>query len=154
VVDTGKQTSANQSYVFQVVGKQLQWNTSYTWKLKVWDNFSTPAASQWITGPNFKTIEHYYPVAQFVWSPHSPAVNEQIAFTDKTSFDTSSIHKSWHWTFGNNSSSSLQNPKHTYTTMGTRVVTLTATDSIGSCSTTNAIVVGVSFPKWRQISPF
>jgi PKD repeat protein len=49
-------------------------------------------------------------------------------FTDATTGSTS-----WHWDFGDGSVSTLQNPSHTYTNIGTHVVTLTTSISGGTC---------------------
>lgn len=40
----------------------------------------------------------------------------------------------WYWTFGDGSSSSLQNPSHTYSLAGTYQVCLNISDSSGNCS--------------------
>jgi PKD repeat protein len=42
---------------------------------------------------------------------------------------------SWFWSFGDGSSSTLQNPSHTYTAAGTYTVTLTVTNAAGSNTT-------------------
>ncbi len=53
-----------------------------------------------------------------------------VNFTDKTLSDTSIVK--WNWTFGNNQSSSLQNPGNTYTQgTGPFQVNLTATNAFG-----------------------
>jgi PKD repeat protein len=44
---------------------------------------------------------------------------------------------SWLWNFGDGATSTLQNPTHTYTTIGTYTVSLTATNSWGDANTTN-----------------
>jgi gliding motility-associated-like protein len=48
---------------------------------------------------------------------------------------------SWLWQFGDGSTSTLQNPVHTYQDQGTYNVCLTATDSCGSDSTCSNIVI-------------
>jgi PKD repeat protein len=55
---------------------------------------------------------------------------------------------SWIWSFGDGSTSSLQNPAHTYTTAGSYTVTLTATNSVGSntVSQTGYIIVNAAVP--------
>ncbi len=50
-----------------------------------------------------------------------------VQFTEASTFATS-----WAWDFGDGNSSTLQNPLHTYTQVGTYTVTLTATNEIGS----------------------
>jgi hypothetical protein len=68
--------------------------------------------------------------------------NLTVSFTD-----TSTNHPtSWLWTFNNpasgaNNTSTEQNPAHTFTRPGSYVVTLTATNAIGSGSTSQGITV-------------
>lgn len=69
------------------------------------------------------------PVADFTAS--SACVNSTVAFTDQTS----PAGISWNWSFGDGSTSTLQNPTHTYPTPGTYNVTLVST-STGGCSDT------------------
>ena len=51
-------------------------------------------------------------------------------FTDQSTDSDGSI-ASWLWDFGDSSTSTLQNPSHTYATQGTKTVTLTVTDNRG-----------------------
>jgi len=53
-------------------------------------------------------------------------VDTEITFTD-TSTDDSAV-ASWAWDFGDEETSTEQNPKHTYTEVGDYTVTLTVTD--------------------------
>ena len=55
---------------------------------------------------------------------------------------------SWVWSFGDGTTSTLQNPTHTYTTAGTYTVTLTAINSAGSntVSQTGYITVNAAVP--------
>ncbi|MER7842449.1 collagenase [Kitasatospora sp. NPDC096077] len=65
-----------------------------------------------------------------------------VTLTDK-SVETNSQAKlaSWHWTFGDGSSSDQQNPVHTYANPGTYTVALTVTDSAGKTASTPTSVV-------------
>lgn len=47
----------------------------------------------------------------------------------------------WHWNFGDNTSSSLQNPEHTYTSSGSYIVNLTAINPCGRTSITDTVVI-------------
>jgi PKD repeat protein len=58
----------------------------------------------------------------------------EIDFSDGSFASAGSI-VAWAWTFGDNSTSSLQNPTHVYTTSGTYPVTLTVTDNHGHRAT-------------------
>ncbi|MEU9132458.1 collagenase [Kitasatospora sp. NPDC048540] len=54
---------------------------------------------------------------------------------------------SWHWTFGDGSSSDLRNPSHTYAAAGTYTVALTVTDDTGrSASTPTSVTVTTGGP--------
>lgn len=68
------------------------------------------------------------PVTDF--SNSSGCVNTVISFTDKSSVIASNII-SWSWSFGDNSTSSLQNPTHIYSANGSYTVTLTTTTNLG-----------------------
>ena len=67
------------------------------------------------------------PVANFTSSATAGAVPLTVSFTD-SSTDASS----WHWDFGDGSSSTERNPSHTYNAAGTYTMTLTATGPGGS----------------------
>lgn len=64
-----------------------------------------------------------------------------VSLSDK-SVETASSDRitSWHWTFGDGTSSDQQNPTHTYAAAGTYTVALTATDSSGKSASTPASV--------------
>ncbi|MEU4115289.1 collagenase [Kitasatospora sp. NPDC028055] len=64
-----------------------------------------------------------------------------VTLTDK-SVETNSPASlaSWHWTFGDGSSSEDRNPVHTYAAAGTYTVNLTVTDSAGKSASTPASV--------------
>jgi immune inhibitor A len=49
------------------------------------------------------------------------------------------------WDFGDSSSSTVENPSHTYNTAGTYTITLVTTDSIGNEVTANQVIT-VSSP--------
>lgn len=81
-----------------------------------------------------------------------------VQFTDKST----GAPTTWKWDFGDGASSTEQNPKHTYTTLGTYTVTLTASNENGSDTTskTNLIVTTLApvaeFKADRQVgkAPF
>lgn len=81
-----------------------------------------------------------------------------VQFTDKST----GAPTAWKWDFGDGASSTEQNPKHTYTTLGTYTVTLTASNENGSDTTsrTNLIVTTLApvaeFKADRQVgkAPF
>jgi len=78
------------------------------------------------------------PVAEFAWvNPSGGLVN----FTDQST----NTPTSWAWTFGDATTSTLQNPNHVYSANNTYNVCLTATNGAGSnqhCE--NVVVTGIS----------
>lgn len=71
------------------------------------------------------------PVARIGDFDPSPWVNEITLFID-ASIDATT----WHWDFGDGSSSTSVNPLHTFTTPGQKIVTLTVSNRNGTNSTT------------------
>lgn len=78
------------------------------------------------------------PVAAFVVYYPSNAIPLTATFRDQS---TGSTPLTYHWDFGDGSSSSEQNPKHTYITSGPYTVTLTVTNSYGSDTITKKDVI-------------
>ena len=72
------------------------------------------------------------PRAAFTATPTSGSVPISIGFTDKSS----GIITSWKWDFGDGTSSTEQNPYHTYWSDGIYTVTLTVSNDYGSSSAT------------------
>jgi len=67
------------------------------------------------------------PVASFTVSPTSGMVPLEVTVTD-----TSVGATAWDWSFGDGTTSDEQNPVHVYTTGGTYIIELTASNSYGS----------------------
>lgn len=74
------------------------------------------------------------PRADFVADKTRGGAPMTVTFTDKTL----NAPTSWKWDFGDGSTSADQNPSHTYTTLGTYTVSLTASNKDGQDSTTKA----------------
>lgn len=70
-----------------------------------------------------------------------------VCFNNATTFTDLSIGNntitSWNWNFGNNNTSTAQNPSHTYSSPGTYTVTLIVTNNYG-CMDTNTTTVVVN----------
>jgi photosystem II stability/assembly factor-like uncharacterized protein len=77
------------------------------------------------------TIINKIPKASFTQSPEQPTTQDKVSFQD-TSEDPDSLLTSWEWDFGDGSSSTKQNPIHTYTEAGTYTVVLKVVDDKGS----------------------
>jgi len=83
------------------------------------------------------------PHANFIFSPDTVSwLDPLVNFTNN-----SSSSSAWSWNFGDGNSSSLQNPFHTYSNIGTYCVTLIVSDSIGTCidSITKCLVYECGF---------
>jgi PKD repeat protein len=61
----------------------------------------------------------------------------EVKFSDKST----GAPTAWKWDFGDGATSADQNPKHTYTTLGTYTVTLTASNKDGSDTTSKANLI-------------
>jgi PKD repeat protein len=65
----------------------------------------------------------------------------EVVFTDQSSGATSRT-----WNFGDNTTSTEQNPRHTYAAAGTYTVVLTAANSSGSAQKTKTVTIGPAEP--------
>jgi len=82
------------------------------------------------------------PVASFTANPTSGQAPLSSQFTDSST----GTPTSWSWAFGDGTSSTAQNPSHTYNGAGTYGVTLTASNSGGSSSKSASITVNPAPP--------
>ena len=76
--------------------------------------------------------------AGFTTSNMTPIYQEAVTLTD-TSTNQPTF---WNWDFGDGTSSSVQNPVHTFVGFGTFTVQLIATNCTDSDTTTQVITVG------------
>src|SRR5579872_1290295 len=100
---------------------------------------SNTAGSNTLTRTNYITVTAPTVVAAFSGTPTSGNIPLQVSFQDQSSGSPNS----WNWGFGDSSSSSMQNPSHTYTAAGTYTVSLTVSNgsSTNSITKTNYITV-------------
>jgi hypothetical protein len=91
------------------------------------------------------------PIAKFAVSPATGYAPLTVQFSDQSSGATA-----WAWDFGDGSGqSNLQNPSYVYSVIGSYTVTLTATNSFGSNSTTRTVNVTTRPPyDPAQFMPF
>jgi hypothetical protein len=82
------------------------------------------AVSQEITRP----APIYAPVANFTSNVQTAHVGNPISFTDTSANEP----WQWSWQFGDGATSTSQNPTHSYSSVGTYTVSLTATNPLGS----------------------
>lgn len=173
-IDSGKVICQNCRSYFSGTGI-LQFNTTYGVRARTWNNFDVQSAWQEATScigegcqsnGKWKTPSHAYPNTnspyQFTWSPANPAANQQVQFTDRTLFDSSSNNKAWSWTFvpagGGPGSSTAQNPVYTFNSEGVYQVTEKARDNAlppGQYCTgpTQAVNSQKPIPIWKEIAP-
>jgi PKD repeat protein len=90
-----------------------------------------------------------FPVADFLATPLSGNKPLQVAFTDSSSGDITG----WSWDFGDSSTSTEQNPSHTYSRPGKYTVSLTVTGPLGTDvgTKTDYIDVKSSGMSWLSI---
>ncbi len=90
------------------------------------------------------------PLADFTATPTSGQVPLTVQFTDQ-SIDIDGTVVSWSWDFGDSTTSTDQNPSHTYETYGIYTVSLTVTDNNGNTSSETKedyITVNYAGPVW------
>lgn len=66
------------------------------------------------------------PVSGFSFAPATAGLNQPVTFSDLNSTTTT-----WHWDFGDGTTSNVKNPSHVYSQVGNYMVTMTASE--GSC---------------------
>ncbi len=106
-----------------------------------------PQGNGWDIGPYEYPGTAVVPVADFSASADG-ATGQQLWTTPPATFDftdySSGGPTSWSWNFGDSTTSTAQNPSHTYSSYGQYTVTLTATNSAGTsptCTKTNYLTV-------------
>jgi len=92
------------------------------------------------TGPYvLQTVSEFAPGADFTADLTSGPVPLTVNFTDQSTGDITT----WSWDFGDGSTSTEQNPSHTYTDSGTYTVSLTVTGPEGADTETKADYITV-----------
>jgi len=91
---------------------------------------------------NYITVIQPRPIANFTATPTSGTTPLVVQFTD-TSTNTP---VSWNWSFGDGTTSNLQNPGHQYSAAGTYTISLTATNAGGSDTVTKANYITADTP--------
>lgn len=80
------------------------------------------------------------PFAAFTVSSNSIILGQSIQFTDQSAYTPIT----WSWDFGDGATSTLQNPSHTYISIGTFTVSLTVTNNSGSDAITKSNCITVN----------
>ena len=102
---------------------------------------STPAGSGYNLMIGVK-VSGSPPVAGFSATPLSGNKPLQVAFTDSSTGDITG----WSWDFGDGSTSTEQNPSHTYSKPGRYTVSLTVTGLLGTNVYTKTDYIDVKSP--------
>jgi hypothetical protein len=90
------------------------------------------------------------PTASFSFSPAHPLPGEEVHFSD----DSSGEPTRWHWDFGDGQTSEQQNPSHTYTTSGSKTVTLVVSNASGSDSAVKEVRIASPVRRpLRRVAP-
>ncbi len=132
--DGGTSTAANPSYTYTAAGT---YTVSQTVTNSCGSNTSTQLNYITVTTPPCNA-----PVASLSGNPTSGDYPLTVNFSD----GSSNSPTSWAWDFGDGGTSSAQNPSYTYNSAGTYSVSLTATNSCGSNSTTMTNYITVTTP--------
>ncbi|MCX6582613.1 MAG: PKD domain-containing protein [Candidatus Aminicenantes bacterium] len=82
------------------------------------------------------------PVANFTGTPVAGGIPLTVNFTDQSQAGTT-----YSWNFGDGGTSTLKNPSHTYTTIGTFTVTETVTNAFGSDTETKVNYITTTAPQ-------
>ena len=114
----------NPTYIYQNPG-------TYTVSLIVTDEHDSTDTE---TKIDYITIDPITPTANFVADTTSGYAPLTVNFTDQSTQGTSAIIE-WKWYFGDEDSSSVQNPIHIFQNPGIYIVSLTVTDEYDSTDT-------------------
>ena len=119
------------SWTFGDGGNSTLENPSHTYTVAGTYNVSLTISNG--CGNDTETKENYIevlllPEADFYASNTKPCANVAINFTD----NSTGTYDTWAWDFGDNITSGLQNPSHTYTSGGNYTVSLTISNGCGN----------------------
>jgi PKD repeat protein len=130
---SGPVTTRNPSHTYAKAG-------TYTVTLAITNAFGVSASTS-----QFVTVSlGSAPQADFTFQ----SSKLDVAFLDASTGGP----KTWSWDFGDGSSSTAQNPRHTYAAAGTYSVTLTVTNDAGSSSKTKLVTVSQGDPPVADFS--
>ena len=150
--------------------RSLNWNTNYSWKVKVKDDQGN--WSEWSDSFQFTTPLHAWPWPDFEPDSQRRSIGEIAEFIDKskcysspgnTEYDCKNgavIQYKWDfsydmadefipesWVIGDNTTS--------YNEIGNYKVKLRITDDLGTCtSEAKEVIVTLPLPEWQEIAPF
>jgi len=88
-----------------------------------------------------ETLEENIPPAVNAGGPYFEIEGVEIFFDGSDSYDPDGNITKWFWTFGDNSTSLIQTPTHTYSEEGNYTVTLKVTDDLGATNITTTFAL-------------
>ena len=99
------------------------------------------------------------PIANFIYSPEKPVVNQPVTFDASSSYDPDGKITAYEWDFGdgNITSTTEEKIKHSYSEAGIYEVTLTVTDNEGAKNSTTKIITvysGAIFDTGSSRNPY
>ena len=106
--------------------------------------------SNTVTQPGYITVNAAVPVSSFTANVTSGAKPLTVQFTD-TSNNTPTA---WYWTFGDGGTSTSENPVYTFSSVGSFAVSLGATNTAGSNTTTMPAYINVTNAASPPITSF
>lgn len=169
VIDTSKVLSSSQSYA--TLSGFLGFNTTYYWRVKVWDSKVPNLESAWVTGPSFTTPLHAFINIGLTPSLSKPTAGEIITLIDSSKCYSAPINAEYDckngaltqyaWDFDYDSSAGFTtdstikgNATTSYAAAGTYNIALRITDDICVCTKIFSIGIGLALPKWIEIPPY
>ena len=138
--DTSTGSPTAWSWTFGDGGTSTAENPSHTYTSS--NSYTVSLTASSAGGGNTCTKSGYIsvtPAANFSGTPALGTPPLGVQFTDSSTGSPTS----WSWTFGDTGSSTLQNPGHSYTAVGSYSVALTATNAYGNNTKTRASYVTV-----------
>jgi PKD repeat protein len=128
--DGGTSTQQNPAHYFAADGH-------YTVSLTATNSSGSGSTSQVVI---ITTGSTSIPTASFTFAPACQTCKNTMQFTDTSTNSPTS----WSWTFGDGGASTQQNPSHYFAASGSYTVSLRATNSAGSSSTSRTVTISLA----------
>jgi hypothetical protein len=144
---------------------QLAYNTTYNWRVKVFD--SDGADSGWVNGTSFGTKQHLYPDSNFTFSPTVPSQGEKITFTQastcysitNSAISCPAVATNYSWDFDYETPPFTQDAigqtaTTTYSNTSVHTVALDTADAdANTCRGTQNVTPKRPLPKFKETAP-